>query len=143
MKINKSIRNKCYSLGGSNTLCCTWTKHRFTVLFVPIDRGVLPGILSSILENSVIAFSETGRSQFCGLAWVVKKLVIWKFPKALYKHSTVSGPVSAIVLCISEHIYFICSSEIILLQVERQKRSCSLELGQTSLKEISGSSWLL
>jgi len=57
MKINKSIRNKCYSPGWSNALCCTWTKRRFTILFMtkhdgPIYRGVVPDILS-VKVNSV------------------------------------------------------------------------------------------
>lgn len=131
MKINKSIRNKCYSLGWSDPLCCTWTKPRFAIQLIYkhdrlIDRGVVSDIPSLILEN-----------QFYGWACIEKKLVIWKFLILLYKHSAVFWPAGAILLCISEDIWVTCSSAIIPLHLRSLKRSSFLELGQTSFKKVA------
>lgn len=123
MKINKSIRNKRYSLGWSNPVCCTWTKPRFAIQLIYkhdglIDRGVVSYSLSLVLEN-----------QFSGWVCIEKKLVIWKFPIVVNKYSAVFWPASAI----SEDIWFTCSSAITPLCLRSQKRSSFLELKQTFL----------
>lgn len=127
MKINKSIRNKCYSLGWSNPLCCTWTKLRFAIKLIYkhdglIDRGVVSDILSLILEN-----------QFYGWTCIEKKLVIWEFPI-----------VQCCLLTSQCHctVYFrryllVCSSAITPLHLRSQERCSFLELGQISLKEVA------